>query len=140
MNSLTNNLSLVLAIQFEESGKVMLFPGDAELGSWESWHDIEWNDSLPGEDVATEELLNNTVFYKVAHHVSHNGTAQSIGLEMMEHPDLIAMATLNYDVISNGWKTTMPNRAIVKELLERTKGRTIVQLSLIHISEPTRPY
>jgi hypothetical protein len=53
--------------------------------------------------------------------------AQSIGLEMMDHPDLIAMATLNYDVISSGWTKTMPNRAILKALLERTKGRTIVQ-------------
>ncbi|MDB4777850.1 hypothetical protein OAG68_00170 [bacterium] len=127
MNSLTNNLSLVLGIQFEESGKVMLFPGDAEFGSWESWHKIDWSESLPDEDITTEDLLNKTVFYKVAHHLSHNGTAQSIGLEMMDHPELVAMATLNYEVISNGWKTTMPNRAIMKALLERTKGRTIVQ-------------
>ncbi len=127
MNSLTNNLSVVLAIQFEESGKVMLFPGDAEFGSWKSWHKIDWNEPLPDEGITTEYLLNNVVFYKVAHHLSHNGTAQSIGLEMMNHPDLIAMATLNYKVISNGWKSTMPNRAILKALLERTKGRTIVQ-------------
>lgn len=127
MNGLTNNLSVVLAIQFEESGKVMLFPGDAEFGSWESWHDIDWAETLPDEDVTTEYLLNNTVFYKVAHHLSHNGTAQSLGLEMMDHPELVAMATLNYKVISNGWKSTMPNRAILKALLERTKGRTIIQ-------------
>ena len=79
------------------------------------------------EDVTTESLLNNTVFYKVAHHVSHNGTAQRLGLEMMNHPDLVAMAPLNYDVIAPGWKNTMPNRAIMKLLLERTRGRTIVQ-------------
>ena len=127
MNSLTNNLSLVLAIQFEESGKVMLFPGDAEFGSWESWHQIDWSESLPDEDLTTEDILNNVIFYKVAHHLSYNGTAQSIGLEMMNHPDLTAMATLNYEVIHNGWKSTMPNRAILKALLERTKGRTIVQ-------------
>lgn len=127
MNSLTNNLSLVLAIQFEKSGKVMLFPGDAEFGSWESWHKIDWSEPLPNEDITTEDLLNQVVFYKVAHHLSHNGTAQSIGLEMMNHPDLVAMATLNYKVISNGWKSTMPNRAILKALLERTQGRTIFQ-------------
>ncbi|QDT99963.1 ComEC/Rec2 family competence protein [Gimesia aquarii] len=127
MNSLTNNLSLVLAIEFKESGKVMLFPGDAEFGSWESWHEIDWNETLPDSDLSTEDLLNRVIFYKVAHHLSHNGTAQSIGLEMMNHPDLVAMATLNYDVISSGWKSTMPNRAILKALLERTNGRTIVQ-------------
>ena len=124
MNSLTNNLSLVLAIEFENTGKVMLFPGDAEFGSWESWHNIKWD--FP-DDLSVEKLLNNTVFYKVAHHLSHNGTAQSQGLEMMTHKELTAMATLNYDVISSGWKSTMPNRAILKELLERTQGRTIIQ-------------
>lgn len=127
MNSLTNNLSLVLAIEFEESGKVMLFPGDAEFGSWESWHKIDWDETSPGSDLKTADLLNRVVFYKVAHHLSHNGTAQSIGLEMMDHPDLVAMATLNYDVIHSRWETTMPNCAILKELLERTKGRTIIQ-------------
>jgi len=29
-------------------------------------------------------------------------------------------------VISNGWTTTMPNRAILAELLTRTKGRLMV--------------
>jgi hypothetical protein len=45
---------------------------------------------------------------------------------MMEDPDLAAMATLDYTVISNGWTTTMPNRAILAELLTRTKGRLMV--------------
>jgi hypothetical protein len=124
MNSLTNNLSLVLAFEVVGSGKVVLFPGDAEFGSWSSWHRIDWEPKVPG--LTTENLLNRVVFYKVAHHLSHNGTARSIGLEMMTSPDLAAMATLDYDVISQGWKSTMPNRLIVKELLERTKGRTII--------------
>ncbi|GLR19024.1 ComEC/Rec2 family competence protein [Portibacter lacus] len=122
MNSLTNNLSLALAIEFEESKKVMLFPGDAEFGSWESWHKIKWHQG----ELKTEDLLNQTVFYKVAHHLSHNGTAASLGLEMMNHSDLVAMATLDFTNISNGWKSTMPNRKIVKELLKRTKGRLIL--------------
>jgi hypothetical protein len=124
MNSLTNNLSLVLAIEFVQSGKVLLFPGDAEFGSWKSWHGIEWGAQAPG--LTTEQLLNRTVFYKVAHHLSHNGTARSIGLEMMTSPDLCAMATLDYDVISNGWKSTMPNVGILKDLFERTRGRTVI--------------
>ncbi len=41
MNSRTNNLSLVLAIEFIDSGKVLLFPGDAEFGSWKSWQFID---------------------------------------------------------------------------------------------------
>lgn len=127
MNGLTNNLSVVLAIEFKESGKVMLFPGDAEYGSWESWQKIYWENDAAGQELTTEDILNRVVFYKVAHHLSHNGTAQKVGLEMMTHPDLVTMATLNYDVINPGWIKTMPNRAILKGLLERTKGRTIIQ-------------
>jgi hypothetical protein len=127
MNSLTNNLSLAMAIEFEASGRVMLFPGDAEFGSWKSWHTIPWTGKGRDEDKhLTEDLLNRTVFYKVAHHLSHNGTAKSIGLEMMNHKNLVSMASLDYKKISNGWKSTMPNRAIINELLKRTKGRLIL--------------
>ena len=127
MNSYTNNLSLVLAIEFEESGRVMLFPGDAEYGSWASWHDIDWGETGCGdEQLTTEQLLNRTVFYKVAHHLSHNGTAKRKGLEMMTHSDLVAMATLDYGVIRSGWKNTMPNQNIIDDLLNKTKGRLLI--------------
>jgi hypothetical protein len=62
----------------------------------------------------------------VAHHLSHNGTAKRKGLEMMTHPDLAAMATLDYDVIDEGWKSTMPNQGILADLLRQTKGRLMV--------------
>ena len=124
MNSLTNNLSLALAFQFPEDNKVILFPGDAEYGSWKSWHDIDW--SLQGEDIETKDLLANTVFYKVAHHLSHNGTAKNLGLSLMKHKDLAAMATLDYTNISDGWKSTMPNKLIIKDLLTQTKGRLMI--------------
>jgi hypothetical protein len=124
MNSLTNNLSLVLAIEFVETGRVLLFPGDAEIGSWRSWHDIDWTEKVKG--LKTKDLLRRVVFYKVAHHLSHNGTAREIGLDLMTDPDLVAMATLDYDVIPNGWKTTMPNRVMLKDLLEKTKGRMMI--------------
>jgi hypothetical protein len=127
INSITNNLSLALAIEFEESGRVMLFPGDAEYGSWASWHNINWSVPSRNDDVhLTEDLLNRTIFYKVAHHLSHNGTAERLGLDMMIDKDLSAMATLDYDVISSGWKSTMPNRRILKDLVAKTKGRLMV--------------
>lgn len=119
-----NNLSLVLAFEFIESGKVILFPGDAEIGSWKSWQDIKWKEK--GFDITTNDLLRKVVFYKVAHHLSHNGTARSIGLDQMTSPDLAAMATLDYNAIDKGWTSTMPNRQIVKELLEKTKGRLMI--------------
>jgi hypothetical protein len=127
MNSATNNLSLALAIEFIDTGRVMLFPGDAEYGSWASWHDINWpTKGKDGKTHLTEDLLNRTVFYKVAHHLSHNGTAKKRGVEMMKDKALIAMATLDYDRISDGWTGTMPNRDLVSDLLTRTKGRLII--------------
>jgi len=134
INSYTNNLSLAFAMEFTASKKVMLFPGDAEYGSWASWQNVKWPidlSHLDGEDkkpkkTLAEDLLNRTVFYKVAHHISHNGTAKRVGLEMMKHPDLMAMATLDYDIISDGWKSTMPNGAIIDELVKRTKGRLMI--------------
>ena len=128
MNSTTNNLSLALAIEFIDSGRVMLFPGDAEYGSWASWHDnITWPIKNKDEKKQlTEELLNRTVFYKVAHHLSHNGTAKRRGIDMMTSPDLVAMATLDYSIISKGWTSTMPNRDLIMDLLVRTKGRLII--------------
>jgi hypothetical protein len=45
---------------------------------------------------------------------------------MMTSKDLVAMATLDYDAINRGWKSTMPNRAIVRDLLSKTKGRVMI--------------
>ncbi len=124
MNSLTNNLSLALAIELKDSGKVLLFPGDAEFGSWKSWQALSWK--IGDKTIKTKDLLSRVVFYKVAHHLSHNGTAKSVGLNQMTSPDLVAMATLDYNEISEGWKSTMPNRQLIRQLLEQTKGRTMI--------------
>lgn len=126
VNTGINNLSLAMAIEFEDSGRVMLFPGDAEFGSWESWHEIQWNKNGKKGKHLTEDLLNRTVFYKVAHHLSHNGTAKEKGLKMMTSSDLVAMATLDFEAISSNWKSTMPNRGILKDLINKTKGRLII--------------
>ena len=122
-----NNLSLVLAIEFTDTGRVLLFPGDAEIGSWVSWHDINWKEiEGPQSTTTTENILRNTVFYKVAHHLSNYGTSKTKGLNLMTHPDLVSFATLDYDVILSGWRNTMPNRALLKELINKTKGRLVV--------------
>jgi len=111
---------------------VMLFPGDAEYGSWNSWHAIPWAEKGRGKKAdgspkdLTEDLLNRTVFYKVAHHLSHNGTARRKGSELMIDKDLTAMATLDYAVISESWTGTMPNQGLLQDLLTKTKGRLLV--------------
>lgn len=121
-----NNTSLALAIQFEESERVLLFPGDAELGNWESWHDgLEWPVKLNGQTVKKkiDYFLSNTVFYKIGHHVSQNGTAKGKGSEMMTSEDLTIMATLDFRRIKPNWLSTMPNDLLCEELINKSKGK-----------------
>jgi hypothetical protein len=121
-----NNTSLALAIQFEQSERVLLFPGDAELGNWESWHNkLEWPVKTNGEIVRkkADYFLSKTVFYKVGHHLSQNGTAKVKGIEMMTSPELTAMATLDFNKINDGWLNTMPNDLLGAELIRKTKGK-----------------
>ena len=65
--SLTNNTSLAIAFRLK-SGRILLFPGDAQGGNWNSWSD---NEASFGP---IQILMERTVFYKVGHHGSHNGT------------------------------------------------------------------
>jgi hypothetical protein len=128
LTSHINNTSLALAIEAEASGKVVLMPGDAEYGGWESWHLIKsWNKKgKDGEKHLVEDLLNRTIFYKVGHHLSYNGTALEKGINMMPESGLVAMATLDRERISKGWKSTMPNKHLLNELIRRTGGRFFI--------------
>jgi hypothetical protein len=122
-----NNTCLVLAIELTKSGKVLLFPGDAQSGNWMSWHDPKnkWAIEERGKRkiVTAKDLLERTVFYKVGHHLSHNGTASKSGLDQMESTELVAFASLDYKNINSGWKSTMPAPGVLKELVRRAKGR-----------------
>ncbi len=122
-----NNTSLVLAIQFADSERVLLFPGDAELGKWLSWQDPVNTWSIKKDNstktVKADYLLENTVFYKVGHHLSQNGTAKAQGLEKMKSRDFSAMATLDFKKINTGWLNTMPNDMLGAELIRKTKGK-----------------
>jgi hypothetical protein len=122
-----NNTSLAFAIEFTGSHKVLLFPGDAQSGNWISWHDenVKWEikDGNKTKTIIAKDLLNSTVFYKVGHHMSHNGTASKSGLELMKHEDLVAFAPLDYNNILSGWKSTMPAPGVLEKLIKITKGR-----------------
>lgn len=122
-DSRTNNTSLVLAFEIEETGRVMLFAADAQIGNWLSWRDVVW----AGFDrtVSGPELLARTVYLKVGHHGSENATPNTNGLEMMIHPDLSAFVPVNAaDAAKVGWGK-MPFRHILDRLAEKTAGRTI---------------
>jgi len=122
-----NNTSLAIAIEFESSGKVLLFPADAQSGNWVSWHDdkMKWKikKGTTTETIRAKDLLERTVFYKAGHHCSHNGTASKSGLDQMTSEDLVAFLPLDYERIKPVWKNTMPGKGLYEELIKRTKGR-----------------
>ena len=105
----------------------MLLPGDAEFGSWESWHAIKkWDKKGKDGKHLTEDLLNRTVFYKVGHHLSYNGTALEKGIKMMESNEMAAMASMDRKRIASKWKSTMPNKYLVQELIKKCKGKLFI--------------
>lgn len=129
LDSYTNNTSLVLAFELIAAGRVLLFPADAQVGNWLSWHDLTWKitDSKGKErEITAADLLARTVFYKVGHHSSHNATVREHGLELMEREDLVAMIPVDRKVAMNKtppWR--MPADALYARLVEKTSGRAL---------------
>jgi hypothetical protein len=123
----TNNTSLVLAFELGDQGDVLLFPGDAQVGSWLSWRDLAFDvgTSTDRRIVTTEELLGRTTFYKVGHHASHNATLRADGLERMCSPRLAAMIPVDKQTAQrHGW--AMPFAPLYERLLEKCQGRVLV--------------
>jgi hypothetical protein len=137
LDSYTNNTSLVIAIEFEASKKVLLFAADAQIGNWISWTEsekpdsrmpkLQWHDEVNNTKTTAFDLLERTVFYKVGHHASHNATAKKHGLELMTSKELAAMIPVDEEVAKKqgkqGWK--MPADDLYIRLQEKTKGRII---------------
>ncbi len=132
LDSDTNNTSLALAFELP-SGDVLLFPGDAQVGNWESWHaDSQGNQrvfDVKGPEprkVTAEQLLKRTVLYKVGHHGSHNATLRDKGLELMTDSRLVALVPVDEYVshVTKGWDK-MPFDPLMHRLLEKTNGRVV---------------
>ncbi len=151
LDNATNNTSLALAIEVGPpgEGKVLLFPGDAQVGNWRSWFgkvtigknelgkEMVWtagDRSDRGErtdrKITAEDLLRRTVLYKVGHHGSHNATLRQQGLELMGRADgsseLVAFLPVDEHVArERAHYGEMPLRSLVKELAIRTRGRIV---------------
>jgi len=119
----TNNSSLVLAFEFIDTGRVMLFPADAQVGSWLSWQDLKW--TIGDKTVTGPALLARTVYYKVGHHGSHNATLRQKGLEQMSHRDFAAFIPTNEKDAKKVKWGQMPFGKILDELERRASGRVI---------------
>jgi hypothetical protein len=129
LDSDTNNTSLALAFELPD-GRVLLFPGDAQVGNWESWHADADGDKrvwqIGNHAVTAEMLLNRTVLYKVGHHGSHNATLRENGLEMMTDPALTAMVPVDVYIAheKKRW-TKMPFRPLMARLDDLARGRVL---------------
>lgn len=115
LDAYTNNTSLAFAIELGD-GRVLLFPGDAQVGNCLSWHDAAFE--TDGRSVTCEDLLARAVFYKVGHHGSHNGTLRERGLDLMEALRF-AFIPVDREVAAKiGW-TAMPLPELVDALDRR---------------------
>ncbi|MFZ1426913.1 MAG: hypothetical protein WAS21_09110 [Geminicoccaceae bacterium] len=123
LDGATNNTSLVLAIEIAASGKVLLFPADAQVGNWLSWQSVTCGSGAAA--VTGPELLRRTVFYKVGHHGSHNATLKEHGLEAMTSPDLVAFIPVDHAMAVKKRWGRMPLPELVDALNERTHGRVV---------------
>ena len=118
----TNNTSLALAIELVDSGKVLLFPADAQVGNWLSWSELSW--TIDSRKITAEDLLSRTVLYKVGHHGSHNATLRDQGLEKMQSEDLIALIPVDR-AMAQKKRWNMPFPPLFRRLLEKTNGRVL---------------
>lgn len=124
MDNLTNNTSLVLAFEMVETGKVLLFVGDAQIGNWKSWFDVKFKDADKKDlDVTATDLLKRTVLYKAGHHSSHNATLRQ-GLDLMNEKELVIMVPLNQQV-SNKFHFLMGKPAMLKGYNRKAQGRVV---------------
>lgn len=125
LDSHTNNTSLALAFELGPGGGVLLFPGDAQVGNWQSWAKHTWFPDGPnGPSVTIAELLARTILYKVGHHASHNATLRAEGLERMTSPELVALIPVHERTAGTmGW--AMPFPALLDRLVQQTRGRVL---------------
>lgn len=125
LDSDTNNTSLVLAFEFVKTGEVLLFVGDAQVGNWLSWADVQF--AVPGraKPLPAHDLLNRTVFYKVGHHGSHNATLKTGGLELMNQPGLVAFIPLDR-ATAKAQRWDMPAGPLFEALVKKTGERVVL--------------
>jgi len=118
LDNYVNNTSLALAIELPQSGKVLVFAADAQMGNWLSWGDLTWTIDDSGNNAKTvkiQDLLGRAVLYKVGHHGSENASFKQY-VDLMTSAQVIAMLPVNEkDAHANRWDN-MPWQPLVKHL------------------------
>ena len=125
LDARTNDLSLAIAIEVEPGGRVLLFPGDAQSRQWTAWQRLRWSGpDRSSPPVTAADLLGRTVLFKVGHHAAAGATPGTGGLDLMTHPDLIAMLSIDAGFAAKaGWN--MPDPDLLDRLLRVTRGRLV---------------
>lgn len=124
LDGAVNGTSLVLLI--EVGATKLLFPGDAQWGTWESML----------TNPATKALLKGTALYKVGHHGSHNATPRSFVEECLSpgvtEAALIPVAPTKY---GGGWQH-IPVDDLVTDLHHHAKSVVITGVTPISKKSP----
>lgn len=76
---------------FVDTGKVLLFAADAQVGNWLSWPKVAFPAEAGAVAVTGDDLVKRSVFYKVGHHGSRNAT-RAAALEQMDRSMLVAFS------------------------------------------------
>lgn len=131
LNNEVNNTSAVVALELTGTGKVLLFSGDAQRGSWISWSTLSWE--VNEKKVTSRELLGRTVFYKVGHHGSHNATLNGVSEGETANLSWLGLGTYAEEFVAvipaneawalakQGWHH--PLKSIESELIKKARGR-----------------
>src|SRR5262249_53501891 len=121
---------LVIAIELDPGGDVLLFAADAQVGNWLSWQDLKWK--VDGRDVTGPDLLDRAIFYKVGHHGSHNATLKERGLQLMKNLR-VAMIPVNHEMAVKKRWGKMPLDELVDALKQQAKG------VVLRVDDPQMP-
>lgn len=134
LQSYTNNTSLVLALELGDIGKgdVLLFAADAQVGNWESWQTWQWPNDAP--KVTGPDLLKRTIFYKVGHHGSHNGTLKEHGVEQLDALKAAIIPVDEKEALKKRWgRMPLPN------LIAALKAKARPDMVFRTDQKPTNP-
>lgn len=102
LDKAVNGTSLMLIL--EVAGTVLLFPGDAQWGTWMAvLEDPQWR-----------ELLQRVSFYKIGHHASHNATPKTFVRDLMPNGCCAMASTLTRAIWPN-----IPKKQLLTGLLAR---------------------
>jgi len=105
-----NNTSVFFVL--DVAGTRLLFPGDAQQGAWEH---VLGNDD-------NQALLADCVFYKIAHHGSHNATPRAFVESVWQDGNY---AMLPWGLVKR-WADTIPKKELLEALHEH--AHTVVRI------------